>query len=113
MKKPIKAALLSGLVFPGLGHLVVKAYWRATALIVTALAATAEIFNIAMKEALAVVDSINSGNVPTDADSLSALMAQSASGPDNTISNLCLIVLGVCWLIGIVDSYRLGKVLEP
>jgi hypothetical protein len=39
MKKSSKAALLSGLIFPGIGHMVLKQYLRGSVLMFSALAA--------------------------------------------------------------------------
>jgi hypothetical protein len=87
MKKSIKVALLSGLVFPGLSVIVV----------------------VATRRALSVVDSMTSGEIPVDAGAITELASSSMSGADNSLVNYSLVVLGVCWIVGIIDSYRLGS----
>ena len=108
MKKSAKATLLSGLVFPGIGHIVLKQYLRGSILILFALIATSVIINVALKRALTVVDRINSGEIPIDSETITELVSNSASGTDSLVVNISLIVFGTCWLVGIVDSYRIG-----
>lgn len=108
MKKSSKAALLSGLVFPGIGHITLKQYLRGAILMLGTLIALSVIVNSAYQRALAIVDRINSGDVPVDTAALSEMVANSASGAGDLAENIAVIVLGACWLFGIVDSYRIG-----
>jgi Family of unknown function (DUF6677) len=108
MKDAIKASLLSGLLLPGLGHLYLKRRRRGWLLIALSLAAFGVIVWISTQEALSVVDSITSGEVAVDAASVEDLLANSVSDSDESITNFCWIVLGGCWIFGIVDSFRLG-----
>jgi hypothetical protein len=85
MKKSSKAALLSGLIFPGIGHIFLKEYLRGSALVVLSLAALSVVVTIAYQHALLIVD---------------------------RVENAAVIVLVACWLAGIIDSYRLGAVQE-
>lgn len=112
MKKSTKAALLSGLIFPGIGHVVLKKYGRGAVLIVGALAAASVMFNIAARQAQIIVDQMVSGELPPDAGSILETVANASGGANGQSANLALIVLGVCWLIGIVDSWRIGRALE-
>jgi len=64
VKKASKAALLSGLIFPGIGHMVLKQYLRGSVLMLSALAAFSVIVTRVFQRALTIVDRINSGDVP-------------------------------------------------
>lgn len=108
MKKSTKAALLSGLVFPGIGHMVLKQYRRGAVLAFAALIASSVIFTVALQHALAIVDRINSGDIPVDSGSIVEMVASSSNGADSTLANISVFVLGACWLFGIVDSCRIG-----
>ena len=108
MKKSTKATLLSGLVFPGIGHIVLKQYLRGSILILFALIASSVIFKVALTRALTIVDRINSGDIPIDSETITELVSNSASGTDSLVVNISLTILGACWLVGIVDSYRIG-----
>ncbi len=108
MTRSTKAALLSGLVFPGIGHMVLKKYLRGSALIISALIASSIIVTVVIQRALTIVDRINSGDIPVETGAIAEMVSNSTNGADSLIENISVIVLGACWLIGIIDSYRLG-----
>jgi hypothetical protein len=112
MKRSSKAALLSGLIFPGIGHIVLKQYLRGSVLMLFALVALSVIVTRIYQRALTIVDRINSGDIPVDTGAIAELVSNSTSGAESFIDNIAVIVLGACWLIGIIDSYRLGVALE-
>jgi len=112
MKKSSKAALLSGLVFPGIGHIVLKQYLRGSALVLSALVAFLIVVTRVFQRALTIVDRISSGEIPVETGAIAEMVSNSTSGADSFIENMAVIVLGVCWLIGIIDSYRLGVAQE-
>jgi hypothetical protein len=112
MKRSSKAALLSGLVFPGIGHIVLKQYLRGSALVLSALVAFLIVVTRVFQRALTIVDRISSGEIPVETGAIAEMVSNSTSGADSFIENMAVIVLGVCWLIGIIDSYRLGVAQE-
>jgi hypothetical protein len=112
MNRSIKVALLSGLVFPGIGHMVLKQYLRGWILMLAALAAMSAIVIVTTRRALVVIDGMASGEIPVDTAAISELVSNSISSSDNFIANTSLLVLAAAWLIGIIDSYRLGMIQE-
>ena len=112
MKGSSKAALLSGLIFPGIGHIILKQYLRGAVLILFSLAALSVIVTRAYQSALTIVDRINSGDIPIETGAIAELVSNSTGGADSLVESIAVIVLGACWLIGIIDSYRLGVAQE-
>ena len=112
MMRSTKAALLSGLIFPGVGHMVLKQYLRGSILMLSALIAVSVIVTNAIKQALTIVDRINSGEIPLEAGAITELVSKSAGGAEGSILNIAALVVVACWLIGIIDSYRLGIIQE-
>ncbi len=112
MTRSIKAALLSGLIFPGIGHIVLKQYLRGSVLMLSALVALSVIVTKALKQALTIVDRINSGEIPVEAGVITELASTPTSGSEGSILNIAALVISVVWIIGIVDSYRLGIIQE-
>ena len=108
MRRPIKAALLSGLVFPGAGHMFLKQYLRSFALMLSAVIALSVLVAIAMQEALVIVDRINSGELALESGAIAELVSNATSSAESTVSNIATAILGACWLIGIIDSCRRG-----
>jgi hypothetical protein len=112
MKKSSKAALLSGLVFPGIGHIFLKEYLRGSVLVVLSLAALSVVVVNAYKHAMLIVDRVVSGDVSMEAGAIAQAVSNSTTAADSFVENFAVIVLVGCWLVGIMDSYRLGAVQE-
>ena len=112
MTRSIKAALLSGLIFPGIGHMVLKQYLRGSVLMLSALAALSVIVTEAINQALTIVDRMNSGEIPVAVGAITELASMPNSGADDSILSIAAFVVGIVWIIGIVDSYRLGIIQE-
>ena len=112
MKKSSKAALLSGLIFSGIGHIFLKDYLRGSALVVSSLAALSVVVSNVYQHALLVVDGIVSGDVAVEAGAIAQAVSNSTTAAESLVENAAVIVLVACWLAGILDSYRLGAVQE-
>lgn len=108
MKTSTKAALLSGLVYPGVGQLVYHAYRRAIVLIllfsVTAYLYIEEVMN----KYQPLVDKVKSGEVALNAQALAQEMAKNPITLDPLLVNSLTYTLLICWLVAIVDAYRIG-----
>lgn len=61
---------------------------------------------------MSVIDSMTSGDIPIQSGDITELASSSISSADNTIVNVAFIVIIACWLVGIIDSYRLGLTRE-
>ncbi len=77
-----------------------------------ALVALSVIVTRIYQRALTIVDRIISGDIPVDTGAIAEMVSNSTSGADSFIENIAVIVLGTCWLIGVIDSYRLGVAQE-
>lgn len=111
MKKSSKAALLSGLILPGIGHLFLREYFRGSALVVLSLAALSVVVTKAYQHAILIVDRVVSGDVAMEAGAIAQAVSNSTTIADSVVEN-AVVVLVACWLVGIMDSYRLGTVQE-
>jgi hypothetical protein len=113
VQKSVKAVLFSALLFPGAGHLVLKRRARGLTLVLLTLAALGTVVTIAVQRAMTVVDEINTGAIALDTQSIESAVEASGSGSGDLLGNACMAILVVCWVIGVVDSYRLGKRVDP
>jgi len=111
MKPSAKAALLSGLVFPGAGHIYLKRYATGIVLVVIAVIATYSLIADAVHVAFAISDKIANGDVPLDVNTITNMVEQQ-SQQVVTSSTIATYTLGLSWLIGLVDSYRVGSMQE-
>jgi hypothetical protein len=107
----IKAALLSGLVFPGVGHLYLRRYLRGVLLVAGAAALSYFIVSVAVDSAFDIAGKIQNGDVPMNAESISGLVSQ-ASRASESSTDIATWALFALWVVGIVDSYREGRARE-
>ena len=110
MNKSIKASLLSALLFPGAGHIFLKKYIFGAVLSASASAALYVLISNAVEIAQQIVEKIQNGEIRLDAAAISAMMEKQPPGTEALLIDIATLVLLVSWLIGVVDSYWLGKI---
>jgi len=98
MKKQTKATLLSTFVFPGLGHFLLKKHVQGAALAGTAFVSLYFLIAKTVEKTLLV-----------DAATITELVTNQTTGTETQLLRLALAALIISWLIGIVDSYRVGR----
>jgi len=111
VKNSTKAVLLSCFVLPGAGHLYLKRYKFGLLLSVSAVAAVYFITTSAIQAALEVSEIIQGGGVGLDAGAIGELVSQQSRGGEES-SSTTMTTLTIIWLIGIFDSYRVGRMLD-
>jgi hypothetical protein len=105
MKNSVKGALLSGLVFPGLGQIALKHYWRGFALVVAVMAGLYIMIVTALQQAYAVLDVIETEGGMPDSETI----RQAAAASDSPMITVVSVLIMVCWIVGIIDAFRIGK----
>lgn len=109
MKNSLKGALLSGLVFPGLGQMVLQQAKRGAALMLITLLSMAVIVVKTVQKAFAVLEKMKAEGAAMDIRAVSDAAAQATTASESFLLNALLLVIVVCWIFGIVDAYRIGK----
>jgi hypothetical protein len=109
VNKSLKGALLSGLVMPGLGQIFLKRYGRGIIQMVAASACMAAIITEAVKRALAILANIDLEGGMMDVSTISDAVTQATTKSDSFLFNLLLLAMALCWIISIVDAYRIGR----
>jgi TM2 domain-containing membrane protein YozV len=109
MTKALKAALLSGLVLPGLGQMILKFYKRGIALMLMTLGALIVIAVQATQQAITILERIEAEGGAVDLGTISNAATEASTASNTTIFNIALLFLISCWIISIIDAYRLGK----
>jgi len=108
MRKSLKGALLSGFVFPGYGQFVMKHYIRGIALMLLCLTGLVVIGVKVQQQISIVLEKIEYGGSAIDmSEILNAVnLVDTTSG--DAIYRFASLLLLFCWVIGIVDAYRIG-----
>jgi TM2 domain-containing membrane protein YozV len=109
MKNSMKGALLSGLVFPGLGQIALKRYSRGFALMLTVMAGLYVMIVTAVQQAYDILDSIETEDAVPDSDTISQAAVQAAAASDSPFITVVSLLIIACWIVGIIDAYRIGK----
>src|SRR5471030_1459645 len=107
MKASIKAALISALVFPGLGHVVLRQAARGCIFMLPAAVAAFYLLRTTLRLLDQLMTEVSSGALPLDPYLL--LERVHASGIDNTATNLASLICIVCWVGSIADALWLGR----
>ncbi|MFT5580048.1 MAG: hypothetical protein ACI9WS_002808 [Paraglaciecola psychrophila] len=109
MTRSIKAALLSALVFPGLGHF----YTRKPLLgfIFSSIAAVCLylLFSIVMDIALQMQAGLESGEIPMDLLHIQTMIAEKIASEERYNVNALSFILLLDWLVAVVDAFRQGR----
>ncbi len=109
MSNALKGALLSGVIFPGLGQVVLKHYKRGIVLMFTVFASLMVIVLKAVQHAFTILEKIELEGGVIDIQTITNAATQASSTSDSLIYNLGLLLIVLCWIFGIVDAYRIGK----
>jgi hypothetical protein len=108
VKSAVKAALLSGIVFPGLGQLYLKRYKRGLAILIAVLLCLGIIIGTVVASALESLKAIERGGGIADMETVSNLARIDSVHSAIDINFILLFVL-CCWVFSVVDAYRIGK----
>ena len=109
MSKSIKAAMLSAFVFPGVGHFLLKKHIPGMVLAGIAFASLYFIVSTMVERALQIVDRVQRGEVQLDVAAITELLSSQPTGTDAKLLGVAWTVLIISWLVGIADSYRVGR----
>jgi hypothetical protein len=108
MKEPMKAALLSALVYPGVGQLIYRAYWRAIGLAAVFSVAVYYYVEEVVSKYQPLIDKVKSGKVALNGQALVDEIAKNPIILDPELVSILTYILVISWLVGTIDAYRLG-----
>ena len=109
MSKMVKATLLSGLVFPGAGHLYLKSYPRGSGFIVMTMACLSAIVMDASQRAMAIVTQLEIEGGALDINRIIELVILSSESSDSTMLSMASTGLAVCWLLALIDAAVIAR----
>jgi len=110
MKRSVKEVLLSALVYPGAGHIFLKKYVFCVILIAVASIALYVLVANAFTKAMLISEKIINGEVQPDISVIRDLIVTLQTPAEAQAINIATVIILFAWLIGIIDSYRVGRV---
>ena len=108
MNNSLKGALWSGLIFPGLGQVVLKHYKRGAIIMLTVLVSLAVMTVKAVESAFAILEKIELQGGAINMSTISNAATQVSTSSGSLTFNFLLLLIIACWIIGVVDAYRIG-----
>lgn len=111
MKKSLKAALYSTLIFPGAGLWWLKRYWLAASFILPALAISAYVLREAMATADRLSEQIVEGSLPLEIMALTRAVEHSVQQLTSNLSEAIWLFI-LCWGLSVAVSYLAGDQLD-
>ena len=109
MSRALKAALLSALVFPGIGHFSLKQKVQGTLLSGIAIVCLYFMLTSIVEIAQQISVKIQSGEIPLDVARIRESISRQLAGNDGQLINTSSLLLVICWIVGIIDSFRVGR----
>lgn len=109
MKRSIKAALISALVYPGAGHIMLKKRFTGLALIAAASAALWVAVSTTISQTSRITDKIISGEMQPDLKSMIDMVTASQTPAEAHRIQIATVIFALLWLAAIIDAYRLGR----
>lgn len=110
MNKSVKGALLSGLVFPGMGQVALGRRGRGFSIIAVVLAGLVVIIARVTQHAQAIVDQMRTQGGSPSLAAITAAVNQSITTSENLMLNLLLGGVGIVWIFSVIDAWRIGKI---
>jgi hypothetical protein len=109
MSNSLKGALLSGVIFPGLGQVILKHYKRGIVLMFTVFASLMVIIFKVVQHAFTILGKIELEGGVIDIKTITDAATKASSTSDSLIYNFGILLILICWIFGTVDAYRIGK----
>jgi hypothetical protein len=109
MNNAFKGVLLSGLILPGLGQVVLKRYARGVIIMLTVLLGLSVVVLKAVQYALVIVEKIELEGGDIDLNAIMNAATHASGSADSLTFNLLLLLIVVCWIISVIDAYRIGR----
>ena len=109
MRLSLKAALLSAFVLPGSGHFLLKKHVAGALLAGTTVLCLWVLLSTALERAAEISLKIQSGEIPLDMTRIVEEISNPAVGGGTQLTDIATYALVICWLVGIADAYRIGR----
>lgn len=112
MTNAAKGALLSGIVFPGLGQIIQKRYLVGVSIMVIVLVSLATVVVKGVRLGLAILEGMADEGVAIDMYSITDAASRAAGGDASTEISLLIVFIIICWAGGIMDALYNGRVID-
>lgn len=113
MNKSIKSALLSALIFPGVGQISAGYKKKGWSFITVSSLLLYLIVNKVIQQANSIINEMQQSGIAINVEEISNKVSASIGFSDNTYLNILLLLFIIGWIISIVDAYLLNIKKSP
>jgi TM2 domain-containing membrane protein YozV len=112
MSNTLKGVLFSALIFPGAGQIILSRYRRGAFFF--ALAFVSGIFSVIMvvRQAVLMLQDLVSTGASATIPKVMEIVMQASTTASTLLTQVSFLLLLGCWLVSVVDAYRIGKELD-
>ena len=89
---------------------MLKKHIRGCLLAAVSIVCVYALLSVAIEKAQEISLKIRSGEIPLDIPRILEEVSKQAASGGTELANISTYVLLICWLVGIIDSYRLGRI---
>lgn len=109
MNNAVKGLLLSGLVLPGLGQMVLKYYFRGVVFMLVTLGGVIILSVDAIRIMTELADTVATHLDMMDADRIMSSLNERLAEMSMRSMGLIFLGLVLIWIVSMVDAYRIGR----
>ena len=100
---------MSGLLFPGLGQVVLRRYRRGMAFIFTVSIILLVIVVKAVQQAFTILEKIEAEGGVISMNTITNAVIQASTPSESLTFKILLLLLILIWVMAVIDGYRVGK----
>jgi len=112
MKNSLKAALLSALVLPGAGQIMLKRYSSGSLFALISMVTLSVIVSKIIKLSSVIAAKINSGALDESSNGLIGIVSNSMVEANTGVMNTAFLIYMGVWILSILDAYRVGDLVD-
>ena len=112
MKNSTKGVLLSALVFPGLGQVVLKRYLPGFSIMLVVVTALIMLVREALRQAHAILARLEAEGGPVDMAAITEAAQKAAEESGSATSTVALLLLVASWCIGVFHAWYTGRKMD-
>ena len=112
MTHAFKGLLLSGLVYPGLGQVILKRYLRGVAFILAATFGLVTVVAQAARMALSILEKIDLNRGVVGPDQILQVTHQAMAEANTVLYKLAIALIICSWIYSTVDAFLIGRRLD-
>lgn len=109
MNQSTKAALLSGLIFPGVGQIVTGKKTRGGFFVGFTVVILYLLISEVITKAYPVIETMQKKGIAIDAESIAKATSDLTGFSENLYLNSLLIIFIITWFVSVVDAYLVVK----